>query len=76
MYYAVLLVDIDSLRSTRREECNSSRTPPDPNETSAIARHAPTQYFSDIYSYKYIKKLLKYIIDILLKYIRTVLYTK
>ena len=48
MYYAVLLVDIlDSLRSTRCEERSSSRIPPDPNETSAIARHTPTQYSSD-----------------------------
>ena len=51
MYYAVLLVDcFDSLRSTRCEELRSSRIPPDPNETSAMARHAPTQYSSDSYS--------------------------
>ena len=37
----------DSLRSTRCEERSSSRIPPDPNETSAMARHAPTQYSSD-----------------------------
>ena len=40
-------MDCFSLRSTRYEERSSSRIPPDPNETSAIARHAPTQYSSD-----------------------------
>ena len=40
-------MDIDSLRSTYCEECNSSRIPPDPNETSAMARYAPMQYSSD-----------------------------
>ena len=40
---------VNSLRSMRCEEYNSSRIPPDPNETSAMARHAPMQYSSDIY---------------------------
>ena len=40
---------VDSLRFTRCEERSSSRIPPDPNETSAMARHAPTQYSSDNY---------------------------
>ena len=53
MYYAVLLVDIDSLRSTRCEELRSSRIPPDPNETSAMARHTPMQYSSDTSLYSY-----------------------
>ena len=38
---------VDSLRSMCCEECSSSRIPPDPNETSAMAKHAPTQYSSD-----------------------------
>ena len=44
MYYAVLLVDINSLRSTRCEERSSSHIPPDLNETSIRARDTPTQY--------------------------------
>ena len=47
-------MDINSLRSTCCEECNSLRIPPDPNETSAMARHAPTQYSSDIYKGSFI----------------------
>ena len=42
-------MDINSLRSTCCEERSSSRIPPDPNETSAMARHTPTQYSSDKY---------------------------
>ena len=38
---------VDSLKSIYCEECSSSRIPPDPNETSTMARHAPTQYSSD-----------------------------
>ena len=38
---------VNSLRSICCEEYSSSRIPPDPNETSAMARHAPTQYSSD-----------------------------
>jgi hypothetical protein len=38
---------VDSLRSTRCEERSYSRIPPDPNKTSAMARHTPTQYSSD-----------------------------
>ena len=38
---------VDSLRSTCCEECNSSRIPPDPNETSAIASYSNATYFSD-----------------------------
>ena len=40
-------MDINSLKSTRGEECSSLRIPPNLNKTSAIARHAPTQYSSD-----------------------------
>ena len=50
MYDAVLLINDYSLKSTRCEERSSSRIPPNPNKTSAIARHAPTQYSSDIRS--------------------------
>ena len=34
------------------------------------------KYIINIYSYKYIKELLKRVINILLKYTRTVFYTK
>ena len=40
-------MDINSLRSIYCKECSSLCIPPDPNETSAMARHAPTQYSSD-----------------------------
>ena len=40
-------MDINSLKSTCCEECSSLYIPPDPNKTSAMARYAPTQYFSD-----------------------------
>ena len=36
-------MDIDSLRSTCYKECSSSRIPPDLNETSTMARYAPTR---------------------------------
>ena len=39
----------NSLRSICCEECNSLYIPPNLNETSAMARYAPTQYFSDTY---------------------------
>ena len=38
---------INSLRSTCCEEYSSLYIPPDPNKTSTMARHAPTQYYSD-----------------------------
>ena len=44
-------MDINSLRSTRCKECSSSRISPNPNETSAMATHAPMQYSSDINKY-------------------------
>ena len=36
-----------SLKSIYYKECSSLHIPPDLNETSAMARHTPTQYFSD-----------------------------
>ena len=40
-------MDINSLRSIYCEECSSLYIPPDPNKTSAMARHTPMQYSSD-----------------------------
>ena len=52
---------IVSLKSMCCEECSSSRIPPDPNETSAMARHTPTQYYSDknFYITINIKRIIK-----------------
>ena len=38
---------VDSPKSIRCEEYSFLHIPPDPNETSTMARHAPTQYSSD-----------------------------
>ena len=38
---------VNSLKSMRCKECNSLHIPPNLNETSAMARYAPTQYSSD-----------------------------
>jgi hypothetical protein len=53
-----------SLRSTRCEECSSSRIPPDPNETSAMARHTPTQYSSDntLLVYRFLYPIYQFLI--------------
>ena len=40
------------------EECNSLYIPPDPNKTSVMAKHAPTQYFSDTNQLKQIFRSL------------------
>ena len=40
-------MDINSLRSTRCEECNSLYIPPDPNKTSAMASCSNATYSSD-----------------------------
>ena len=47
MYHAVLLVDINSLRSTRCKEYNSSHIPPDLNKTNTMASYSNIIYFNN-----------------------------